>query len=110
MKLDFSDESWRYILLPVYLATYQYEERVFQVMINGQTGAVAGQRPVDWLKIWLVVAALLLPGLALGLTGLVALALAGLGLLIGLAGFVLFVIGLVLSFILIRRAQQLDDV
>jgi hypothetical protein len=110
MTLDFTDESWRYVLLPVYLTTYRYEDQPYQVMINGQTGVVAGQRPVDWLKIWFVVAALLLPGLALGVAGLVSLALAGLGLLVGIAGFGLLLVGIILSFLLIRKAQQLDDV
>ncbi|MDY6866553.1 MAG: TFIIB-type zinc ribbon-containing protein, partial [Chloroflexota bacterium] len=34
MTADFADESWRYILLPVYLATYKYEGKAFQVMVN----------------------------------------------------------------------------
>ena len=58
MMADFSDEAWRFILLPVYVAAYKFEDRVFQVMVNGQTGAVAGQKPVAWWKIWLAVAAL----------------------------------------------------
>jgi predicted heme/steroid binding protein len=59
MSLDFSDESWRYVLLPVYVAAYRYDGKVYQVMINGQGGAITGQRPVDWAKVWLAVAALL---------------------------------------------------
>ena len=71
MNLDFADESWRYILLPIYLNTYRYEDKTFQIMVNGQTGAIAGQRPVDWNKVWLAIAALLAPGICLGLVGLV---------------------------------------
>jgi DNA-directed RNA polymerase subunit RPC12/RpoP len=109
MNLDFQDESWRYILLPVYLAAYSYEDKIYQVMVNGQTGSIAGQRPVDWRKVWLAIAALLAPGLILGLIGLLTVSLGGIGASIGVVGFVLLVIGLILSFILFQKAQGLDD-
>jgi len=70
MRAEFDDETWRYILLPVYLASYRYGDQTYQVMANGQTGEIAGQKPVAWLKIWLAVTALLLPGLLMGIIGL----------------------------------------
>jgi Zn finger protein HypA/HybF involved in hydrogenase expression len=109
MNLDFSEESWRYILLPVYLANYTYQQKSYQVIINGQTGAVTGQRPVDWARLWLAVAALLAPGLLLGAIGLITLILGGLGLFIGIVGFILLIIGLIISFNLVRTAQGMDD-
>lgn len=51
MELEFSKEAWRYIMVPVYVSTYQYEGETFQVLVNAQTGEVAGQRPVDWTKV-----------------------------------------------------------
>ncbi len=110
MNLDFSDESWRYILLPVYLANYVYQQQSYQVMINGQSGVIVGQRPVDWAKVWLAVAGLLAPGLIVGIAGLITLIFGGLGLFIGLIGFILLVIGLVISFNLVRTALAMDDV
>lgn len=110
MNLDFADESWRYILAPVYLTNYAYEGKSYQVMINGQTGDIAGQRPVDWTKVWLVIAALLSPGLLLGLIGLVTIPLGGVGVGIGIVGFILLIIGLVIGFIIWRQADSLDDV
>jgi hypothetical protein len=98
MSADFDDESWRYILLPVYLAAYRYEGKVFQVMINGQTGAVAGGKPVAWWKIWLAIAAILSPGAFLILIGLPLTLLAGLGVIAIAIGIILFVIGVVISF------------
>jgi ribosomal protein S27E len=109
MNLDFADESWRYILLPVYLAAYRYGDKTYQVMINGQTGVIAGQRPVDWLKVWLAIAALLAPGVLVGLVGLATLALGGLGVVIGGVGFILLVIGIVISIIIFTKAQRMDD-
>ena len=110
MTLDFSKERWRYILLPAYIAVYRYNRQSYQVVINAQTGTVAGQRPVAWLKVWLAVAALLSPGLLLGLVGMGALLLGGLGIFIIMIGFVLLVVGLMISFNLVRRAQGLDDI
>jgi len=109
MILDFSDESWRYVLLPVYLTNYIYDKQSYQVMINGQNGEIAGQRPADWNKIWLVIAALLAPGILLGLLGLITIPIGGVGVGIGILGFILLIIGLVVSFILYNKAQAIDD-
>jgi len=109
MTLDFSDELWRYILLPVYIAAYRYQGEVYQVMINGQSGAVAGQRPADWTKVWLAVAALVAPGLLLCLVGILTALIGGVGVAIGGFGFVLLVIGVVISIIIVRQAMQMDD-
>ena len=38
MTADFGEEAWRFILLPVYLTAYRYDNRVFQVLVNGQSG------------------------------------------------------------------------
>jgi len=109
MSLDFADESWRYIILPVYLAVYSYENKPYQVLINGQTGAISGQRPVDWTKVWLAVGAAMAPGLFLGLIGLLTILLGGIGVVIGGVALVLLIIGLVISIIILRQAQSMDD-
>ena len=104
MTADFGEEVWRYILLPVYLTAYRFENKVYQVMANGQTGVVAGQKPVAWWKVWLAIAALLLPGLGLGLVGLILLLAGGLGaIMLGLGGMLL-VGGGAISIIIYRQA------
>ena len=104
MTADFADESWRYILLPVYIAAYKFRENVFQVMVNGQTGQVSGQKPVAWWKIWLAVAAMLLPGLLLLLVGLPLLLLNGLGVFPLFLGLILLIAGGVGAFTLYKNA------
>ena len=97
--------------LPVYLATYIYNNQTYQVMVNGQTGTISGQRPVDWLKVWLAVFALIAPGLTVGIIGLMTLAFYGdSGFFVGVIGFILLVIGLIIAFTLVRKAQRMDDV
>jgi DNA-directed RNA polymerase subunit RPC12/RpoP len=109
MTVDFADETWRYILLPIYLITYLYAGKSYTVMVNGQTRSIAGQRPVDWNRVWLVIAALLAPGLLVGLVGVASIAFAGIGVLIAGVGFVLFAIGLAVSIVILVQANKLDD-
>jgi hypothetical protein len=116
MSLDFADESWRYVLLPVYVAVYRYGGESYQVLLNGQTGTIAGQRPVDWNKVWLAVAGMLAPGVLLGFLAVLTSALGvvlppslvvGGGVLV--LAFVLLVIGIVFAVITIVKARSLDD-
>jgi hypothetical protein len=102
----FEDEVWRYVLLPVYVAPYRFEGQLYQLMINGQTGAVVGQKPVAWAKVWLVVAALLAPGALLALIGLPLMLAAGLGTIPLVFGGILFVAGLAISGVILWQAMQ----
>ena len=108
MNLDFSEESWRYILLPLYLATYRYGDKVFQVIINGQTGTIAGQRPVDWQKVGWTMAGTFLPALLFALVA--ALLLANeyeIGSLFGLLAGVSFIAWLVFVIDTLRKAGKM---
>jgi hypothetical protein len=110
MTADFADERWRYILLPIYLASYPFDDSVFQVMVNGQTGKVAGQKPIAWLKVWLVIAALLSPGACLGLLGLALTPVGGVGIVGLVLGFIAFVAGLIGAIIIFQKARASDEV
>lgn len=43
-------ESYKLLLLPVWLARYRFEEQVYHVVVNGQTGQVQAQQPRNWLQ------------------------------------------------------------
>jgi DNA-directed RNA polymerase subunit RPC12/RpoP len=117
MSLDFTDESYRYVLVPLYLAAYRYEGETYQVMINGQTGTIAGQRPVDWTKVGLAIGAMLAPGILLGLVGVLAMILgvvlppsmAAGGLLLVFA-LALLVVGLIFAGMTLSKARRMGDV
>ena len=109
MTADFADEHWRYILLPVYLASYPFEDHKFQVMVNGQTGKVAGQKPVAWLRVWLVIAAILAPGACLGLLGLLTIPLGGVGTIGLVLGFILLVAGLIGAIVIFQKARGSEE-
>jgi predicted RNA-binding Zn-ribbon protein involved in translation (DUF1610 family) len=110
LTADFDKERWRYVLLPVYLATYAYGNETYHVMVNGQTGAVAGQKPVAWLRVWLAIALSLLPGVASGLLGLFTIPLGGVGVFILPIAFVLFITGLLISIYVFIQARAADDI
>jgi hypothetical protein len=37
--------------MPVWLVNYMYGRRTYQVLVNGHTGTIAGERPYSWIKI-----------------------------------------------------------
>ena len=104
MTADFANEVWRFVLLPIYVAAYRFQEKVYQVMVNGQTGTVAGQKPVAWWKVWLATGGLLAPGLLLGLISLPLLLFGGVGLLPLIIGVILLIIGGAIAFTIYRQA------
>lgn len=57
---DFSRETYKHILIPVYSTTYNYKNETYNVMINGQTGKVSGDYPKSFIKIALIVIALII--------------------------------------------------
>jgi len=56
----YSDQSFKHILVPVWLLTYTYGRTVYQVAANGVTGTMAGERPWSWIKIVLLIIAALI--------------------------------------------------
>jgi len=48
------------VLLPIWLLTYQYGTRTFRIIANGSTGAIAGKYPKSWIKITILVIAILI--------------------------------------------------
>jgi len=61
---EFDNLTFKHILVPVWLVTYTYGAKTFQVLVNGATGKVAGHYPKSWIKIALaVITALIVIGI-----------------------------------------------
>jgi hypothetical protein len=60
VRARFQGRTFKHVLVPVWLATYTYGRRSFQVLINGYTGKMAGEHPLSWIKITLAVIAALI--------------------------------------------------
>lgn len=52
--------TFKHILVPVWLASYTYGSKSFQVVVNGYTGKMAGEHPLSWVKITLAILAVVL--------------------------------------------------
>jgi hypothetical protein len=59
VRASWSGQTFKHILAPVWLATYLYGGRARQLIVNGVTGRVAGDRPWSWIKIALALVAAL---------------------------------------------------
>lgn len=57
--------TFKHILLPIWIAAYRYNKKVYKFLVNGQTGKISGKKPVSIGKV--IIAILLGLGLALGI-------------------------------------------
>jgi hypothetical protein len=58
VNTSFSNITYKHILLPIWVASYQYKDKVYNFLVNGQTGEVQGYAPISWLKVGAVAAAI----------------------------------------------------
>ncbi len=56
-KTEYSDVTFKHILLPVWLSAYAYGGKTYRFTVNAQTGEVSGERPYSVWKIALAVIA-----------------------------------------------------
>lgn len=55
VRSSYRGRTFKHVLMPVWLVSYTYGRRSFQLLANGYTGAIAGERPYSWIKITLAV-------------------------------------------------------
>ncbi len=51
----YSGITFKHLLLPVYAGAYRFKGRVFQIVVNGRTGEIQGDRPYSFWKIALFI-------------------------------------------------------
>lgn len=59
ISTNFSNVTYKYLLLPIWVSNYKYKDKVYQFMVNGQTGKVAGKTPISVIKVLLTIAAVI---------------------------------------------------
>lgn len=42
-------------LLPVYILSYRYKDQLYRFLVNGQTGKIAGDKPLSWQRIGIAI-------------------------------------------------------
>lgn len=59
VSTHYSGITFKHLLLPVYSGAYRFNNKVYQIVVNGRTGEIQGDRPYSVWKIALFVTALL---------------------------------------------------
>ena len=57
---QYSAETFKHVLLPLWIASYRYGDKPYRFLVNGQTGEVQGEAPISWVKVTLFVLMILL--------------------------------------------------
>jgi hypothetical protein len=55
----FSELTFKHLLVPIWLLTYNYGRKAYQVLVNGYTGKIAGKYPYSVWKVLLLILAIL---------------------------------------------------
>ena len=55
MDMQLSEETFKHILLPVYVSAYRYQGKEYHFFINGENGQISGSRPYSFWKIFFAV-------------------------------------------------------
>ena len=55
LDTNFSDMTYKYLLLPVWMSSFKYKDKVYHFVVNGQTGKVSGKTPLSVPKIVLTI-------------------------------------------------------
>ena len=61
----FSNITYKYLLLPLWMSSFTYNNKLFRFMVNGQTGRVSGKTPISAIKVTLFVLAIMIVAAAL---------------------------------------------
>jgi len=63
VQTQYSDTTFKHVLVPVWISAYRYRDKVYRFMINGQNGEVQGESPKSaWKIFFLVVGVLVVMG------------------------------------------------
>jgi DNA-directed RNA polymerase subunit RPC12/RpoP len=60
VNTQYNDITFKHLLLPIWISAYQFQQRTFRFLVNARTGEVQGERPYSWIKITLLVLAVIL--------------------------------------------------
>ncbi|MDO4294331.1 MAG: hypothetical protein Q4C65_14040 [Eubacteriales bacterium] len=55
LHLDCRDVTYKYLLLPVWLSSYRYRDKVYHFMVNGQSGKAGGEAPVSSMRVAILI-------------------------------------------------------
>jgi hypothetical protein len=60
VSTSFANVNSDLCLLPIYILSYRYKEKIYRFLVNGQTGKMAGDKPLSWARIGVLAGAIAL--------------------------------------------------
>lgn len=51
MDTNYSNITFKHILLPLWIYTYNHKGKIYNFLINGQTGTIFAKYPLNWLRV-----------------------------------------------------------
>ena len=57
---NYSERTFKHVLVPIWLLSYTYGSTIYQVIVNGYSGQIAGDYPKSFWKIFLLVVVVLI--------------------------------------------------
>lgn len=51
VSTQISNPTFKHLLLPIYAGAFQFGGKTYQIVVNGRTAEVQGERPYSWFKI-----------------------------------------------------------
>ena len=91
------------------MVSFQYSNKIYQILVNAQSGFVAGQKPVDWTKVWLAIFGIFSPGLFITIIGTILLLVGGIGMIAIIVGVLLFIAGGVINYRIFSSAKKAEE-
>jgi LSD1 subclass zinc finger protein len=69
MDSSYDDIKFKQILLPIWLSTYRFKDKVYHFYINGRNGQVRGSYPVDKMKVAvaIIIGLIIIAGIIIGI-------------------------------------------
>ena len=55
MRTQYSAVTFKHALMPAWISAYRYRDKVYRFVVNAQTGETAGESPLSWWKVALLV-------------------------------------------------------
>ena len=55
-----SGRTFKHILVPVWILSFTYRQKIYQVLVNGYSGKIAGDYPLSWWKVFFLAVVVLI--------------------------------------------------
>ncbi|MFZ0710929.1 MAG: hypothetical protein WAM53_12880, partial [Terrimicrobiaceae bacterium] len=52
VQTEYQGRTFKHVLVPAWIVSYTYGAKSYQIVVNGYTGVVAGDRPISYIKVF----------------------------------------------------------